>query len=301
MPSGLERLKQRDEQQTLHSTSAPTEVLTSLLTAVEAQNASLTAMAARQAKLASRLETMELTIATQIETSERRLLSSITQASVTLPNGCSTAESMTRELREIGLTLQSLAGAIDGRQIQASVSALTSATTRIGQMTARNAEQALEYEKRYRSALNLAGRAINTTRDQAIEAITASASSAAERATAQASLGLQQVRDATASAHQLVEVAERLQKPLAWAAAARLALTLLPVAVTLLMAVMTIWTLVVGVRWALTQHWALWLNIAAGLGLTGLVAGSLFGFWRLVVRVKQALDEAARRTGRGKR
>ncbi|MCG2623008.1 hypothetical protein LVY72_13985 [Arthrobacter sp. I2-34] len=176
-----------------------------------------------------------------------------------------------------------------------------SAKTQIEKTTEWNSKQANEFVNKYRQALNAAGRAINTTADQAVTAIKESASTAAGAATQQIDAAIDRVNAARESAEHLVEVAERLQKPLAWATAARMALTLLPVAVVLLMGVQSVWTLVVGIRWALAQDWALWLNITAGIGLAGLVTGAGFGLWRLTVWVKAALDEAATQPRRNRR
>ncbi|MGM0928818.1 MAG: hypothetical protein ACQEXN_03790 [Actinomycetota bacterium] len=176
-----------------------------------------------------------------------------------------------------------------------------SAKTQIEKTTAWNSEQANEFTKKYGQALNAAGRAIITTADQAVTAIRESASAAAGVATQQIDAAIERVDAARESAERVVEVAERLQKPLGWAAAARMGLALLPVAVVLLLGVQSVWALVVGVRWALAQDWALWLNITAGIGLAGLVAGAGFGLWRLTVWVKAALDEATMQLRRNRR
>lgn len=294
MSAALERLKQHNVQQTppVEQSEKTMEVLTSLLTAVEAQNNRLTGLAGQQQKLASYVTVMDQETTKQIERMERRVLQSITPLSVPAASSSSTSESVRNELHEIGQTLSSLAGALDGKQIADAVSSLMSAKTQIEKTTAWNSEQANEFTNKYRQALNAAGRAINTTADQAVAAIKESASAAAGTATHQIDAVVKHVNAARESAEHVVDVAERIQKPLAWAAAARMALVLLPVAVVLLMGVQSVWALVVGIRWALSQDWVLWLNITAGIGLAGLVAGAGFGLWRLSVWMKEALDEA---------
>lgn len=173
-----------------------------------------------------------------------------------------------------------------------------SARTQIEKTTAWNSEQANEFAKKYRQALNAAGRAIDTTADNAVTAIKESTSTAADVATQQIDAAIEGVRAARESAERVVAIAERLQKPLGWSAAARMGLSLLPVTVVLLMGVQIVWTFVVGIRWAIAQDWALWLNIITGIGLAGLVAGAGFGLWRLTVWVKAALDEASVRLER---
>lgn len=303
MSAALERLKQRDAQQAQPVVQAEQmmEVLTSILTAVEAQNSRLAGLAERQQKLASYVKVMDEETGKQIEGMEQRLRQSITPASVPAPGASSTNESMRSELREIGRTLSSLANALDGKQIAGAVSSLMSAKAQIEKTTAWNSEQATEFATKYRQTLNLAGRAITTTANQAVTAIKESASTAAVAATQQIDAAIERVNAARESAEHVVEVAERLQKPLAWAAAARMGLTLLPVAVVLLMGVHTVWTLVAGIRWALAQDWALWLNITAGIGLAGLVTSAGFGLWRLTVWVKAALDDAAIQLRRNRR
>lgn len=303
MSAALERLKQHNVQQTppVEQAEKMMEVLTSLLTAVEAQNNRLTGLAGQQQKLASYVTVMDQETTKQIERMEHRVLQSITPLSVPAPSGSLTSESIRSELHEIGQTLSSLAGALDGKQIADAVSSLMSAKTQIEKTTAWNSEQANEFTNKYRQTLNAAGRAINTTADQAVAAIKESASAAAGTATQQIDAVVKQVNAARESAEHIVDVAERVQKPLAWAAAARMALVLLPVAVVLLMGVQSVWALVVGIRWALSQDWVMWLNITAGIGLAGLVAGAGFGLWRLSVWVKAALEEAVlsrRRTTR---
>ncbi|BCT74199.1 hypothetical protein SCMU_00410 [Sinomonas cyclohexanicum] len=132
-------------------------------------------------------------------------------------------------------------------------------------------------------------------------AIKQTASAAADGAAEPVDAAIGRLDAARRSAEHFVAVAERLQKPLGWAAAARMGLVLLPVAVVLLMGVQTVWTLVVGIQWALAQHWELWLDITAGIGLASLVTGAGFGLWRLTAWVKAALDEAATRLGRNRR
>ncbi|KHL01588.1 hypothetical protein [Sinomonas humi] len=197
--------------------------------------------------------------------------------------------------------MSALASAIDGKQIGAAVSTLNSAATRIERTTVWGSEQASGFAAKYDEALNVAGRTLHRARDEAVKAIRETASGAASTAAEYVEAATGRLNAARQSAERLVEVAERLQKPLGWAAAARMGLALLPVAVALLMAVQTIWALVVGIQWVLAQDWALWLEITAGIGLTGLVAGAGFGLWRMTVWVKAALDEAAKLLGRNRR
>lgn len=299
MSAALERLKQHDAQQELpvSQTGTVMEVLDSLRAAVEAQNSRLAVLADRQQKLASYVKAMDEETNRQNAAMELRLLQSITAASVPASNDSSTHERTRSELHEIGQTMSSLASAIDGKQIGAAVSTLNSAAIRIERTTAWSSEQASGFAAKYDEALNVAGRTIHRARDEAVKAIRETASGAAGTAAEHVEAATGRLDAARQSAERLVEVAERLQKPLGWAAAARMGLALLPVTVALLMAVQTIWTLVVGIQWVLAQDWALWLEITAGIGLTGLVAGAGFGLWRMTVWVKAALDEAAKRLG----
>jgi hypothetical protein len=277
------------------------EVLTSILTAVEAQNSRLAGVVDRQKSLASYVRTMDLETNKQIEALEQLLRLSITPASEPVPSVSLTSENVRNELNEIGRTLGSLVGVIDGKQIAGAASSLMAAKTQIEKTTAWNADRANDFVLKYQQALNVAGRAIITTRDKAVTTIEETGSMAANAATQQVDAAIDRLEAARQSAERLVGVAERLEKPLGWAAASRMALALLPVAVTLFMGVMIVWTLVVGVRWALDQDWALWLKITAGIGLTGLVTGTGFGLWRLTVCVKVALDKAATELGRKRR
>ncbi|MGG5172430.1 hypothetical protein ACQR35_09675 [Pseudarthrobacter sp. J1738] len=187
---------------------------------------------------------------------------------------------------------------IDGKQIESAVSSLIASTSQIKTTTAWNSDHANRFDQKYQQALNAAGRAIIATKDKAVTTINETATAVADGATQRVDAAIGSLNAASQGAERLVEVAEHLQKPLGWATAARMSLTLIPVATVLLMGVMTIWTLVVGVRWAMDQEWALWLKIAAGIGLVGLIAGAGFGLWRLSVWVKAALDEAALLPGR---
>lgn len=300
MSAALERLRQHDAQQAppAGQTDKMMELLTSILTAVGENTSLLVGIAERQEKLASYVTTMDQELSKQIEGTEQLLQSSITLASAPAASDSLTSGSVRNELHEIGQTLSSFVGLIDGKQIAGAVSSLMSAKIQIEKTTAWNSDQANEFTTRYRQALNAAGRAIITTRDQAVTAIRESASTAADEATRQIDAAIEHLDAGRQAAEHVVAVAERLQKPLGWAAAARMSLALLPVTVVLLMGVQTIWTLVVGVQWVLAQDWALWLNITAGTGLAALIAGAGFGLWRLSVWVKKALDEAAMRLER---
>ncbi|MGP9528778.1 hypothetical protein [Glutamicibacter sp. AOP5-A2-18] len=68
------------------------------------------------------------------------------------------------------------------------------------------------------------------------------------------------------SAARVVDLAEHIQKQQGLAAAERMVIPLLPVAVVLLMSVQCVWSIVVGIRWALAQDWALRVNITALIG-----------------------------------
>ncbi|MFS0717340.1 hypothetical protein ABC337_12725 [Arthrobacter sp. 1P04PC] len=300
MSAALERLKQHDAQQAppAEQTDKIMEVLTSLLTAVETQNSRLAALADRQEKLASYVRTMDLETNKQIEALEQLVRLSITPASEPAPNESLTSETVRNEMNEFGQTLSLLAGAIDGKQIAGAVSSLMFAKNQIEKTTAWNSDKANEFVQKYQQTLNVAGRAISATKDKAVTTIEETASAAADGAAHRVDAAIGRLDAASQSAERLVAVAERLQKPLGWAAVARLSLVLLPVAAVLLMGVMTVWTLVVGIRWALAQDWEIWLNITAGIGLTGFVAGVGFGLWRLTVWVKVALDRAAMELGR---
>lgn len=302
MSAALERLKQHDARQEppAGQTDKMMEVLTSILTAVDAQNDRLAGLAERQRQLASYVKIMDEETTKKIEGMEQRLRQSITPAFVPEPSSSLTSESVRSELHEIGQTLSSLADVIDGKQITGAVSSLMSAKSQIEKTTAWNFEQANEFEKKYRQALDSAGRAIIATRKQAVTAIEETASAVAGGATQHVDAAIGRLDAARQSAERLVTVAERLQRPLGWAAAARMSLALLPVAAVLLMGVMTVWALVVGVRWAVDQDWVLWLKITAGIALTGLVTGAGLGLWRLAVWVKVALEEAAGRSGRNR-
>jgi hypothetical protein len=303
MSAALERLKQHDARQgpPVEPTETMMEVLISLRGAVESLNSRLAGLVDRQEELASYVTTMDRELSKQIEGTEQLVRSSITLASASVASDSLTSGSVRNELNEIGQTLSALVGVIDGEQIAGAVSSLMSAKTQLEKTTAWNSDQATEFTTKYRQALNAAGRAIMTTRDQAVTAIKQSAESAAGRATQQVDNAIGRLDAARQSAERLVDVAERLQKPLGWAAASRMSLALLPVAVVLLMGMMTVWALVVGISWALAQDWALWLNITAGISLTGFVVGAGFGLWRLAVWVKAALDEAAMPLGRSRR
>lgn len=299
MSAALERLKQHDAQQAppAEQTDKIMEVLTSLLAAVETQNSRLAALADRQEKLASYVRTMDLETNEQIEGLEQLVRSSTTSACVPAPSESLMSETVRNVMNEFGQTLSLLAGAIDGKQIAGAVSSLMSAKTQIEKTTAWNSEKATEFVQKYQQALNAAGRAINMAKDRAVTTIEETASAAAVGATQRVDAAIGRLDAASQSAERLVAVAERLQKPLGWAAVARLSLVLLPVVAVLLMGVMTVWTLVVGIRWALAQDWEIWLNITAGLGFTGFLAGVGFGLWRLTVWVKVALDRAAMKLG----
>lgn len=303
MSASLERLKQHDARQEppAEQTDKIMEVLISLRAAVESQNSRLAALADRQEKLASYVRTMDLETNKQIEGLEQLVRLLITAPSVPAPSVSLTSENVRNEMNEFGQTLSLLAGAIDGKQIAGAVSSLMSAKTQIEKTTAWNSDQANEFVQKYQQTLNTAGRAIIATRDKAVTTIEETASAAADGATQRVDAAIGRLDAARQSAERLVDVAERLQKPLGWAAASRMSLALLPVAAVLLMGVMTVWTLVVGIRWALAQDWELWLNLTAGIGLTGFIAGVGFALWRLTVWVKVALDEAAIKLGRNRR
>lgn len=277
MSAKLDRLKQQERSSSM--TSSPSA----------STNAEVIAAVNRQTKVVNDLKTY-LRIA--IEETVKQELSERPSTSHPCADTLPRIESVESRLAEIEMTLRELSASIDGQQIRAAVSSLTSAATHIEKTTAWHSDQADKYDQRLRQTVVVAGKAIQRTRDHAMTAIGDSAASAADVAAAKVDSSVTAVRTAAEKVERLTQLAEHLDRRLGWSAAARIALSVLPVCVVLLMGVQTVWAAVVGIRWALGQQWSLWVTITAAIALAGTVAGATFGLWRLAVWVRVALSDA---------
>lgn len=225
MSAALERLKQQnahDEQQERLDSPETIEVLTSILSAVEAQNAKITQLTERQKELAGFVRVMDEQQVLQLEQLANRL--SISSPSA---NALHQTENVEQRLNEIEMTLTEFVGALDGKQLRAAVSTLTMEASRnrtdMASATERAAAQVADSNQLVKQAHGAAAR----IEKQAVAAIRKVTTDAADLASGQVR---EKIQAAEVRAEKVLAVGDRVEARQLWTAAGAMGLALLPAA-----------------------------------------------------------------------
>lgn len=278
MSAALERLKQQnahDEQQERLDSPETIEVLTSILSAVEAQNAKITQLTERQKELAGFVRVMDEQQVLQLEQLANRL--SISSPSA---NALHQTENVEQRLNEIEKTLTEFVGALDGKQLRAAVSTLTMEASRnrtdMASATERAAAQVADSNQLVKQAHGAAAR----IEKQAVAAIRKVTTDAVDLASGQVR---EKIQAAEVRAEKVLAVVDRVEARQLWTAAGAMCLALLPAATVVLGGVLIIAGVVFGWEMAFTTDAATWLRWVRGLGAA---AGTLLALVGLVAAVR---------------
>lgn len=278
MSAALERLKQQtahDEQPGRLDSPETIEVLTSILSAVEAQNMKITQLTERQKELAGFLRVMDEQQVLQLEQLANRL--SISSPSA---NALHQGENVEQRLNEIEKTLTEFVTALDGRQLQKAVSTLITEASRnrtaMASATERAAAQVAVSNQLVKQAHGAAVR-IEKQAEAAIGKVTADA---ADLASGQV---LEKIQAAEVRADKIFAVVDRVEARQLWTATGAMCLSLLPAATVVLGGILIVAGLVYGWEIAVTTDAATWLRWVRGAGAA---AGTLLALVGLVAAVR---------------
>ncbi|WP_440137562.1 hypothetical protein [Micrococcus luteus] len=277
MSAALDRLKQQNaqsgSQQQLDSPETM-EALTSILAAVEAQNARLDRLAEQQKKLAGFVKVMD-------EETTRRLERITASASTSSPSSDASARiaSIESRLNEIASTLGEFAQSLNGESLNAASQSLVAEAQRNHAATASAIEglkaQAAANQKLVSQVGGAVQRIEKRTEERVVKAVEQVAGEAS--ATIAANLGASNER-----AERIIAATAKLEARQLWSAAAAMCLALLPVVVVVAGLWMGIAGLITGAQWALDVDGSVWLGIGRWLVIAAGLAAAGYGVFASV-------------------
>ena len=277
MSAALDRLKQQNaqsgSQQQLDSPETM-EALTSILAAVEAQNARLDRLAEQQKKLAGFVKVMD-------EETTRRLERITASASTSSPSSDASARiaSIESRLNEIASTLGEFAQSLNGESLNAASQSLVAEAQRNHVATASAIEglkaQAAANQKLVSQVGGAVQRIEKRTEERVVKAVEQVAGEAS--ATIAANLDASNER-----AERIIAATAKLEARQLWSAAAAMCLALLPVVVVVAGLWMGIAGLITGAQWALDVDGSVWLGIGRWLVIAAGLAAAGYGVFASV-------------------
>ena len=277
MSAALDRLKQQNaqsgSQQQLDSPETM-EALTSILAAVEAQNARLDRLAEQQKKLAGFVKVMD-------EETTRRLERITASASTSSPSSDASARiaSIESRLNEIASTLGEFAQSLNGESLNAASQSLVAEAQRNHAATASAIEglkaQAAANQKLVSQVGGAVQRIEKRTEERVVKAVEQVAGEAS--ATIAANLDASNER-----AERIIAATAKLEARQLWSAAAAMCLALLPVVVVVAGLWMGIAGLITGAQWALDVDGSVWLGIGRWLVIAVGLAAAGYGVFASV-------------------
>lgn len=270
MSAALDRLKQQNEQsgspQQLGSPDMM-ETLTSILAAVEAQNARIDRLSEQQKKLAGFVKVMDEELAKRIDRA------STSQQSVGMPPQIESVES---RLSEIESTLSEFVQSLDGKRLSAASQSLIAEAQKNHAATASAIDglkaQAAANQKLVGQVGGAVQRIEKRTEDRVAKAVEQVAGEAGQVVTAK-------LDASNAWAERIIAATAKLEARRLWSAAAAMCLALLPVAVVVAGLWMGIAGLITGTQWALDVDGSVWLGIGRWLVVAVGIAGAGYGLF----------------------
>jgi len=270
MSAALDRLKQQNEQsgspQQLGSPDMM-ETLTSILAAVEAQNARIDRLTEQQKKLAGFVKVMDEELAKRIDRA------STSQQSVGMPPQIESVES---RLSEIESTLSEFVKSLDGKRLSAASQSLIAEAQKNHVATASAIDglkaQAAANQKLVGQVGGAVQRIEKRTEDRVAKAVEQVAGEGGQVVTAK-------LDASNAWAERIIAATAKLEARQLWSAAAAMCLALLPVAVVVAGLWMGIAGLITGTQWALDVDGSVWLGIGRWLVVAVGIAGAGYGLF----------------------
>ena len=291
MSAALDRLKQQNGPvQSPQQLGSPEtmELLTSILAAVEAQNARLNRLAEQQQKLAGFVKVMD-------EETTRRLERITAPPSTSSPSNDVSARiaSIESKQNEIASTLGEFAQSLNGESLNAASRTLVAEAQKNHADTASAIEglkaQAAANQKLVSQVGGTVQRIEKRTEERVAKAVEQVAGEAAATMTANLDASNDRAEKVTAAT-------AKIEARQLWSAAAAMCLALLPVAVVVAGVWMAVAGLITGAQWALDVEGSVWLGIGRWLAVAVGLAGAGYALFASV-RWVAALVETWRGAG----
>ena len=291
MSAALDRLKQQNGPvQSPQQLGSPEtmELLTSILAAVEAQNARLNRLAEQQQKLAGFVKVMD-------EETTRRLERITAPPSTSSPSNDVSARiaSIESKQNEIASTLGEFAQSLNGESLNAASRTLVAEAQKNHADTASAFEglkaQAAANQKLVSQVGGTVQRIEKRTEERVAKAVEQVAGEAAATMTANLDASNDRAEKVTAAT-------AKIEARQLWSAAAAMCLALLPVAVVVAGVWMAVAGLITGAQWALDVEGSVWLGIGRWLAVAVGLAGAGYALFASV-RWVAALVETWRGAG----
>src|SRR5699024_5970097 len=277
MSAALDRLKQQNaqsgSQQQLDSPETM-EALTSILAAVEAQNARLDRLAEQQKKLAGFVKVMD-------EETTRRLERITAPASTSSPSSDVSARIASIESRqnEIASTLGEVAPSRNGESLNDASQSWVAEAQRNHVATASAIEGLKAQAAANQKLVRQVGWAVQRIEKHTEERV----QKAVEQVTGEASTTMTANLDASNErAERIIAATAELEARQLWSAAAAMCLALLPVVVVIAGLWMGIAGLITGAQWALDVDGSVWLGIGRWLVIAVGLAAAGYGVFASV-------------------
>ncbi|MGO1926264.1 hypothetical protein [Microbacterium sp.] len=285
MSAALDRLKQQKEQneqrQQLGSPETM-EALTSILAAVEAQNARLDRLSEQQQKLAGFVKVMD-------EETTKRLERVTVPPSTSSPSSDVSAkiESVASRQNEIASTLGEIARNLDGESLSAASRSLVAEARKNHASTASATKQLAEALEENTDLVSRVGGAVQRIEKRTEERV----EKAVSQVTGEASAALTADLDAAnARAERIIAATAKLDARQLWSAAAAMCLALLPVLVVVAGLWMSIAGLITGAQWALDVGGSVWLGIGRWLVVAVGLASAGYGLFASIRWVARLVE-----------
>lgn len=277
MSAALDRLKQQNaqsgSQQQLDSPETM-EALTSILAAVEAQNARLDRLAEQQKKLAGFVKVMD-------EETTRRLERITASASTSSPSSDASARiaSIESRLNEIASTLGEFAQSLNGESLNAASQSLVAEAQRNHAATASAIEGLKAQAAANQKLVSQVGGAVQRIEKRTEERVVKAVEQVAREASATIAANLDASNE---RAERIIAATAKLEARQLWSAAAAMCLALLPVVVVVAGLWMGIAGLITGAQWALDVDGSVWLGIGRWLVIAAGLAAAGYGVFASV-------------------
>lgn len=277
MSAALDRLKQQnaqDEQRQQLGSPETMETLTSILAAVEAQNARLDRLAEQQKKLAGFVKVMD-------EESTRRLERITAPPSTSSPSSDVPARIASIESRqnEIASTLGEFAQSLNGERLNAASQSLIAESQRNHAATSSAIEKLKAQADENRALVSRVGGAVQRIEKRTEERVEKAVEQVAGEASATMTASLEASNE---RAERIIAATAKLEARQLWSAAAAMCLVLLPVVVVVAGLWMGIAGLITGAQWALDVDGSVWLGIGRWLVVGAGIAGAGYGLFASV-------------------
>lgn len=268
MSAALDRLKQQnaqDEQRQQLGRPETMEALTSILAAVEAQNARLDRLAEQQKKLAGFVKVMD-------EETTRRLERITAPPSTSSPSSdvSERIASIASRQNEIASMLGEFAQSLDGEKLKSASQSLIVEAQRNHAATTAACEALKAQADENRALVSRVGGAVQRIERRTEERVQKAVEQVAGEASATMTANLDAANE---RAERIVAATAKVEARQLWSAAAAMLLALLPLAMLVAGVWMAVAGLVTGAQWALDVDGSVWLGIGrwlvVGAGLAG--------------------------------